>query len=197
MPITQSRLHRLLQAGEKYQSLWQTAYGELREQMAMVKRQQCTPDQALATMESILYTTDTTAAAIVLSEERVRYKLTSGKNTFTRGRKERQRRALGIPPRMPAGEPLDLGPSAPLREQQIAQEADDEDDAMAGLEDLGPGNAPGSPPKPPEFSGEYTELTESDKRRIEREIARDQEREEALARYNAGTRPKTPEASEC
>jgi hypothetical protein len=89
MSISQDRLLKLLEAGEQFQMLHQALIGQIIHAATYIKTGQQTAAEAFADLAMMASVDGTKGPSLVLSEERVRYRLTAAKNTTERLRKQR------------------------------------------------------------------------------------------------------------
>jgi hypothetical protein len=128
MPITQERMHRLLQAGEEFEMLFANARDLAEEALRQIRSGQRTGEAAVAELILNLAATPTRSASTTLALERQHYKLTRSKNESVR------RRRAGLAP---------AAPQQRLTAEEVARilERDERGSGGdAGALDFGPGS---------------------------------------------------------
>jgi len=105
MPITQDRWLRLLQAGEAYR----TSFAGLRSVFATmhqdIREGKLTKAEAFDQLYFQISTIMDTDAAVILTEERVKYNSNRVHNDWQQRHQERKRRMKGMKPHKPRNEP--------------------------------------------------------------------------------------------
>jgi hypothetical protein len=180
MAITQSRLHRLLTAAEQFQQLFEATELHIAHEAKLAASGQQSWETALGNVALALHTTNILQPSLVLAEERRAYDLTVRRNDRTRARKQRQRRAAGIPARPPAGEATladapahihaEYARASALMQQLDAEDPSDADPfGPAGASPADPtGDAPADPPGTSDCAPAYTTLTPARKAELDR-----------------------------
>lgn len=182
MPITQDRMHRLLQAAIQYQTLYHSVIEAVNYEANAMKLGK-SPDKALADLTISCIGMHTQGAGIVVAEEKLHYSYTHKKNEYIRGLKANQR-AAGVQPQRrryhapggPSPYPIPRTAAQVEAETQALEASQGDDNAVLSF---APSHPPQATPAVPE--GTYIPkglVTEGERKAIDVKAATD------LAQFN-------------